>query len=101
MYGDSEEIMLKTETLAACGKAADILQIANLISKQGFWGVSNSGVLLTVVVCGCVHLSACLSVHCCNVIVEAVKQSMYTPVPQRGPFNIPIVYDSLADSTRN
>jgi len=55
--------MLKTETLAACVKAADILQIANLISKQGFWGVSNSGVLLTVVVCGCVHLSACLSVH--------------------------------------
>jgi hypothetical protein len=59
MYG--EEIMLKTETLAAYAKAAHILQIANLISKQGFWDVS--GVLLTMVVCGCVHLSACLSVH--------------------------------------
>ena len=48
MYG--EEIMLKTETLAAYAKAAHILQIANLISKQGFWDVS--GVLLTMVVCG-------------------------------------------------
>ena len=53
--------MLKTETLAAYAKAAHILQIADLISKQGFWDVS--GVLLTMVLCECAYLSACLSVH--------------------------------------